>query len=108
MIAERIHQLADAANLQAVTERLIDILRGAGAYDDDEMQQIPNENQELLMPGGFPQENSSQTQVSLDYFILTNITSQYIDLNFSIRIRTITMNKTLKTNKLCSDDMFFI
>jgi hypothetical protein len=92
MIAERIHQIADAANLQAVTERLIEVLRGAGAYDNDEMQQLPDENQELLMPGGFPQDNSSQTQVSSNYSVLKNISFLNIDSNFSIRIQTMMMN----------------
>ncbi|CAB4487936.1 DUF654-domain-containing protein [Rhizophagus irregularis] len=55
-IAERIHQIADTANLQAAAERLIEVLRGAGVYDNDEIQQLPNENQELPMPGGFPQD----------------------------------------------------
>ncbi|GET01900.1 transcription factor 25 [Rhizophagus clarus] len=56
MIVERIHQIADTANLQAAAERLIEVLRGAGVYDVDEIQQLPNENQELPMPGGFPQD----------------------------------------------------
>ncbi|CAG8526705.1 16479_t:CDS:10, partial [Funneliformis caledonium] len=62
MITERIHQIADAANLQAAAERLIDVIRGTSGNDIDENQQLPNENRELLMPGGFPQDNSSQTQ----------------------------------------------
>ncbi|CAI2164312.1 16085_t:CDS:10 [Funneliformis geosporum] len=62
MIAERIHQIADSANLQAAAERLIDVLRGTSGYDIDENQQLPNENLELPMPGGFPRDNSSQTQ----------------------------------------------
>ena|SRR5436305_1668531 len=100
MIAERIHQIADAANLQAVTERLIEVLRGAGTYDNDEMQQLPNENQELLMPGGFPQDNSSQTQerlVSSKLFRAENMFYLFnIDSNFSIRTQTMMMNMILK------------
>jgi len=40
------------------------VLRGAGAYDNDEIQQLPNENQELPMPGGFP----SRSFRKLNYF----------------------------------------
>ena len=76
MIAERIHQIADAANLQAAAERLIEVLRGAGAYDNDEMEQLPNENQELPMPGGFPQDHlvsSNYFPKILHFLILTQI-----------------------------------
>ena len=67
MIAERIHQIADAANLQAAAERLIEVLRGTGVYDNNEIQQLPNENQELPMPGGFPLDSSQDHLVSSNY-----------------------------------------
>jgi hypothetical protein len=79
MIAERIHQIADTANLQAAAERLIEVLRGTGVYDNDEIQQLPNENQELPMPGGFPQDRLVSSNIFRKHYI------HYIDLNFSIR-----------------------
>ncbi|CAG8665076.1 8378_t:CDS:10 [Dentiscutata erythropus] len=58
MLAERIHQIADVTNLQAAAERLIGLL--VGTHDnDDNGENLPAQDQELIMPGGFPRDNDN-------------------------------------------------
>ncbi|RHZ78146.1 hypothetical protein Glove_167g94 [Diversispora epigaea] len=56
-IAERINQIADAANLQAAADRLVEILWGVNNNNlnsNNNEDEITNDNSS--MPGGFPQE----------------------------------------------------
>ncbi|CAG8461969.1 13926_t:CDS:10 [Cetraspora pellucida] len=59
MLAERIHQIADVTNLQAAAERLIGLLVGTHIDNDDNGDNLPAQDQELVMPGGFPRDNDN-------------------------------------------------
>ncbi|RIB04235.1 transcriptional repressor TCF25-domain-containing protein [Gigaspora rosea] len=59
MLAERIHQIADITNLQAAAERLIGLLVGPHINNDNNSDNLPTQDQELVMPGGFPRDNDN-------------------------------------------------
>ncbi|CAG8596229.1 12452_t:CDS:2, partial [Acaulospora morrowiae] len=58
LLAERINQIADATNLQAAADRLIEMLAGLRTDDENEEIVVNNQNPVPDMPGGFPQESN--------------------------------------------------
>ncbi|CAG8716138.1 10228_t:CDS:2, partial [Acaulospora morrowiae] len=58
LLAERINQIADATNLQAAADRLIEMLAGLRTDDGNEETAVNNQNPVPNMPGGFPQESN--------------------------------------------------